>query len=87
MDDQRATLAPVITDNDKSSIIRPVSAASSIRTEMTSQAKEFINEPISETLPDEDFFSILHRLQSNHSDEQRKRLSLTINLPSKKALQ
>jgi hypothetical protein len=42
-----------------------------ITTPTTDQTKTFFHESTSKTLPDEDFFSLLNRLQS--------RLSLTIN--------
>jgi hypothetical protein len=37
------------------------------------------HEPTSKTLPDEDFFSLLNRLQSRRIDQQRTCLPSTIN--------
>jgi hypothetical protein len=40
------------------------------------------NEPTSKTLPDEDFFSLLNRLQSRRIDQQRTCLPSAINSDS-----
>ena len=44
-----------------------------------SPSKTSANEPTSKTLPDEDFFSLLNRLQSRRIDQQRTCLPPTIN--------
>ncbi len=47
-----------------------------------SPSKNSSNEPTSKTLPDEDFFSLLNRLQSRRIDQQRTCLPSTINSDS-----
>ncbi|CAF1490985.1 unnamed protein product [Rotaria sordida] len=69
MDDQRAILLPLSNINT-SSTVRPISAVPIITTPTISETKNFLNESISKTLPDEDFFSLLNRLQSRHNDQQ-----------------
>jgi hypothetical protein len=49
-----------------------MSASSVMSTTTTdSPSKIITNEPTSKTLPDEDFFSLLNRLQSRRIDQQR----------------
>ncbi|CAF4482297.1 unnamed protein product, partial [Rotaria sp. Silwood2] len=83
MDDQRAILLPP-PDMNTSSTIRPISAVPIITTPTTLERKNFLNESTSKTLPDEDFFSILNRLQSRHNDQQTTSISSTRNLSLKK---
>ncbi len=66
MNDQRAVLLPLPISNTPSTL-RPMSATAVITTPTTSQKNNFFNEPTSKTLPDEDFFSLLNRLQSRHT--------------------
>jgi hypothetical protein len=73
MNDQRAVLLPLSISN-ASTTLRPMTAAPVITTPTTGQTKNFFNESTSKTLPDEDFFSLLNRLQSRHTC-----LSSTIN--------
>jgi len=82
MDDQRALLLPLPTPHT-SSTRRPKSASTSITTSTPIQM--FLNQSISKTLPDEEFFSLLNRLQSRHADQQRISLSPKTKLPSKRA--
>lgn len=69
LDDQRAVLIPI--HNHNTSTTRPMSA----RTE--SPSKDSSIQPTSKTLPDEDFFSLLNRLQSRRIDQQRTCLPTT----------
>jgi hypothetical protein len=80
MDDQRASLLPV-PNHHTSSTRRPKSASTSI----TTSTQLFLNQSISKTLPDEEFFSLLNRLQSRHTDQQRILLSPKTKVPSKRA--
>jgi hypothetical protein len=82
MDDQRAVLLPLPNTNTPSTK-RPMSASSVFTTPTPSQTKNFSNESSSKTLPNEDFFSLLNRLQSRQTDQQRTCISSTINSPSK----
>ena len=70
MNDQRAVLLPLPISN-ASSILRSMPTAPIITTPTTNQTKDFFNESTSKTLPDEDFFSLLNRLQSRRIDQQR----------------
>jgi hypothetical protein len=66
MNDQRAVLLPLSITN-KSSNLRPIPTTSVITTPTTNQTKTIFNESTSKTLPDEDFFSLLNRLQSRQT--------------------
>ncbi len=68
LDDQRAALIPIHNHHT-----RPMSAITE------SSSKNPSNEPTSKTLPDEDFFSLLNRLQSRRIDQQRTILPSTTN--------
>ncbi len=61
-----------------SSTIRPTSASSTLTT-TDSPSKSFSHQLTSKTLPDDDFFSLLNRLQSRRIDQQRTCLPTTIN--------
>ncbi|CAF4363496.1 unnamed protein product, partial [Adineta steineri] len=77
LDDQRAVLIPIHNNNNSSSI-RPTSASSIISTTtLVSPSKTSAHESTSKTLPDEDFFSLLNRLQSRRIDQQRTCLPST----------
>ncbi|CAF3649977.1 unnamed protein product [Adineta steineri] len=79
LDDQRAVLIPIHNNNNSSSI-RPTSASSIISTTtLVSPSKTSAHESTSKTLPDEDFFSLLNRLQSRRIDQQRTCLPSTMN--------
>lgn len=71
LDDQRAVLIPI--HNHNTSTTRPMSATTD------SPSKNSCLQPTSKTLPDEDFFSLLNRLQSRRIDQQRTCLPTTIN--------
>jgi hypothetical protein len=77
MNDQRAVLLPLPISNT-SSTLRPTTTASVITTPTANQTKKFFNESSSKTLPDEEFFSLLNRLQSRQT-----RLSTSINTRKK----
>ncbi|CAF2384832.1 unnamed protein product [Rotaria sp. Silwood2] len=85
LDDQRAVLIPIHnhnTSNDNSST-RPTSASSATTTTtIESLSKDSSNESTSKTLPDDDFFSLLNRLQSRRIDQQRTCLPSTMNANS-----
>ncbi|CAF4743303.1 unnamed protein product, partial [Rotaria sp. Silwood1] len=91
LDDQRAVLIPIHNHNasNDNSSTRPTSAStitssSSITTtaDIELLSKDSSNESTSKTLPDDDFFSLLNRLQSRRIDQQRTCLPSTINANS-----
>ncbi|CAF0810404.1 unnamed protein product [Rotaria sp. Silwood1] len=91
LDDQRAVLVPIHNHNasNDNSSTRPTSAStitssSSITTtaDIELLSKDSSNESTSKTLPDDDFFSLLNRLQSRRIDQQRTCLPSTINANS-----
>jgi len=80
-DDQRAVLVPIHNQNTSpdSSTARPMSASSITTTTTESPSKNTSQKSKSNTLPDEDFFSLLNRLQSRRLDQQRTCLPAQIN--------
>ena len=66
MNDQRAVLLPLPISNT-SSTLRPTTTAPVITTPTANQTKNFYNESSSKTLPDEEFFSLLNRLQTRQT--------------------
>ena len=82
MNDQRAVLLP-LPNTTTPTTKRSMTASSATTTPTTSQTKSFVNEPSSKTLPNDDFFSLLNRLQSRHTDQQRACKTSTLNSPSK----
>jgi hypothetical protein len=81
MNDQRTVLLP-LPNHSTSSTIRPMSTSPMITPK--TQTKSCVAESTSKTLPDQEFFSLLHRLQSRDIDQQRTRLSPTITSPTKR---
>ncbi|CAF1018150.1 unnamed protein product [Rotaria magnacalcarata] len=77
MDDQRAVLLPLSNSNNKLSTARPISPVPIIKASDIKQSK---NQSTSKTLPDEDFFSALNRLQATRADP------LHTDIPSKRKL-
>lgn len=81
MDDQRAVLLPLSNNHNKSSTLRPITAVPVITTPTASETKSFFNESASKTLPNNEFFSLLNRLQSRHHQQTYSFLSSTIDVP------
>lgn len=88
LDDQRAVLIPIHNHpsvNSQSSL-RPKSATTTSTTTTTTTTDSPLKDvKSSKTLPDDDFFSLLNRLQSRRIDQQRTCLPTSaINSPSKR---
>ena len=66
MNDQRAVLLPLPLSNTPTSL-RVTSSVSATTTPTANQTNSFFNESLSKTLPDEEFFSLLNRLQTRQS--------------------
>ncbi|CAF3349815.1 unnamed protein product [Rotaria socialis] len=81
MDDQRAVLLPLANSNNKSSTTRPISPVPIIK---TSYIKQSTKQSTSKTLPDEDFFFALNRLQAPHVDPSHTDILSKRKLPLKK---
>ncbi|CAF1049449.1 unnamed protein product [Rotaria sp. Silwood1] len=86
MDDQRAILLP-LSNMNTSSTVRPISAVPTLTTPIISETKNFLNESMSKTLPDEDFFLLLNRLQTRHNDQQNTSILSTKILSLKKSFE
>lgn len=89
LDDQRAVLIPIHNHNtsDQDSSPRPKTASAVLTTSqattttLESWSKDSFDETsTAKTLPDDDFFSLLNRLQSRRIDQQRTCLPTATHL-------
>lgn len=66
MNDQRAVLLPLPISKSSTSL-RPIPVTPVVTTPTMGQTKSFFDESSSKTLPDDEFFSLLNRLQARQS--------------------